>query len=66
MVKNDEHTLVIFMDDDGSKVEHWVELLEHTLTYIRFRDTKDNIITIPVHRILKMKRKGMDGDYGAK
>ncbi len=45
-----------YVDDDGKKKEVWVEILEKTISYITFK-YRDETITIPFHRILKVKEK---------
>ena len=49
-------TFIAFLDDDGQKKEDWVDLLEETISYVTFK-YRDNIITIPFHRILKIKKE---------
>ena len=52
----DKKTFIAFLDDDNKKKELWVDILEETSSYITFRYNTDTI-TIPYHRILKVKRK---------
>ena len=47
---------VSYLDDDGETKNVWVDILEETLNYITFK-YNDEVITIPYHRILKIKRK---------
>ena len=55
-----KQTFIAYLDDDDSKKEVWCDILEETATYIVFR-YKGEQITIPYHRVLKVKRLG-DGE----
>ncbi len=48
---------ISYLDDDDRKKDVWVEIIEETSSYVTFRDN-DNVITIPFHRILKIKKVG--------
>jgi len=50
-------TFIAYIDDDGEKKEVWIDVLEKTISYIVFK-YHDEQITIPFHRILKIKEKG--------
>ena len=52
-----KQTFVAYLDDDDTKKEVWCDILEETTAYIVFR-YKDEQITIPYHRVLKVKRVG--------
>ncbi len=43
-----------FMDDNNKQVQGFFKLLEQTVNYVKLISGK-NIITIPYHRLLKMK-----------
>ena len=47
---------ISYKDDDNTQKDVWVDILEETLNYITFKYQEENI-TIPWHRILKVKRK---------
>ena len=49
---------ISYLDDDGVKKNVWCEILEETSNYVTFKYNEE-IITIPYHRILKIKRKGV-------
>tara|TARA_Y100000034_G_scaffold34856_1_gene42788 strand:+ start:1185 stop:1367 length:183 start_codon:yes stop_codon:yes gene_type:complete len=51
---------ISYFDDDDLKKDVWCEIVEETSQFITFV-YNDETITIPYHRILKIKRKG--GDY---
>lgn len=55
MVKN-ELVQLSFIDDDGKQKDGVFEKIEETLNFIKIK-TKKNIITIPFHRIIKIKEK---------
>lgn len=55
----EKNTFIAFLDDDNKKKEVWCEILEETTTYVTFRYNNDTL-TIPYHRILKIKRKRDD------
>lgn len=50
-------TFISYLDDDDKKKNVWVEILEETSSYVTFKYNLETI-TIPYHRILKIKRKG--------
>lgn len=56
-----KYTFISYLDDDNQKKDVWCEILEETTSYVTFKYNNE-IITIPFHRILKIKRK--EGDYG--
>ena len=47
---------ISYLDDDSHQKDVWVDVLEETQNYVTFK-YNDDIITIPYHRILKIKRK---------
>ena len=50
-----KNVFISYLDDDNQKKDVWVEIVEETSSYVTFK-YNDNIITIPYHRILKIKR----------
>lgn len=48
---------IAFLDDKDKKVEAFVEVLEINQGFIKFKSFQNNILYIPMHRILKLKRK---------
>ena len=53
-----DEILAIYIDDSGDKMSNWVRLLEEREQYVKFLDKQDNEITVPWHRILKLKKRG--------
>ena len=45
---------VAFLDENGSKVEGFFELVKETETYLKIK-SKNNLLTIPYSRVLKTK-----------
>ena len=52
-----KNVFISYLDDDNKKKDVWVEIVEETSSYVTFKHN-ENIITIPYHRILKIKRIG--------
>lgn len=50
---------ISYLDDDNQTKNVWCDILEETLNYITFR-INDEVITIPYHRILKVKKKEVE------
>ena len=48
---------IVYLEDDDSKKEVYVDIVEVNPAYISFKTYSDNIITIPMTRVLKIKRK---------
>lgn len=59
--KNILQTFIAFLDDDNRKKEEWIIVLENNSSYVKF-EYKGKIISIPWHRILKLKEDGDSGD----
>lgn len=54
---NDKKTkFIAFLDDDGEKQEDWVDDIKETTSYVKFI-YQGKEITIPWHRILKIKKE---------
>ena len=49
-----DRTFLCYLNDDERKVEGYVEILEQTENYLKFK-TGSNIITISWNRVLKLK-----------
>jgi len=56
MMEEKKKDFISYKDDDNTQKDVWVDILEETLNYITFKYQEENI-TIPWHRILKVKRK---------
>lgn len=54
-----KNIFISYLDDDDKKKDVWCEIIEETTSYVIFKFNED-IITIPYHRILKIKRKGVE------
>jgi len=63
---------IAFLDDNDRKVEAFVEVIEINQNFISFKSFQNNMLVIPMHRILKLKRKlnedleKRDGNYATK
>lgn len=51
-----KESFVSYKNDTGEIVTGYFEIVDFKETYIRIK-TKGNIITIPMHRVLKIKEK---------
>lgn len=52
---------ISYLDDDGTKKDVWCDILEETIQYVTFKYNNE-VITIPYHRILKIKKKEFGDD----
>ena len=59
----DEKDLIIFLDEDDKRKEIYVTIVELKDSFVTFR-TSSNLITIPINRVLKIKRKEMSTNEG--
>lgn len=59
-MEDKKSVFISYLDDDGQQKDVWVDILEETQIYVTFR-YNDDVITIPYHRILKIKRKEVEG-----
>jgi hypothetical protein len=57
-----ETIFISYLDDNNDKISTYVTLIEETDNRITFR-THQNIITLPISRVLKIK-KNLGGIYG--
>ena len=55
-MEDKKKVFISYLDDDNKQKDVWVEILEETQNYVTFR-YNDDVITIPYHRILKIKRR---------
>ena len=58
-----EEVFIAYEDDTDKTVRAWVKLLSTSDGLVTFETTSNhgtNIITIPTHRVLKIKKKGDD------
>jgi len=52
----DKKIFISYLDDDGKKKDVWVNGVDESLNYICFIYNSEKI-TIPYHRVLKIKKK---------
>jgi hypothetical protein len=57
------NTFIVYLDDNDSKIEAYVDVLEQTDSYIKFENAR-NVITLPYNRVLKIKEKLGGGFHG--
>lgn len=57
-----KNVFISYLDDDGEKKNVWVDIIEETENYVTFKYNEETI-TIPYHRILKIKRKEIEDEY---
>jgi uncharacterized protein (UPF0248 family) len=53
----EKKSFIAFWDDDNKKKEDWVEVIEKNVSYVKF-NYQGKEITIPWHRVLKLKEDG--------
>lgn len=49
--------LIVFLDEDDKKTSIFVTIKEIKDSYVTFKNVSDNTITIPMSRVLKIKRR---------
>ena len=54
--KTQEKKLILYLDDNGATIDCYAIILEITDSIVKFQ-TSENIITIPIFRLLKIKEK---------
>lgn len=54
-----EERHISFLDENDQKITGWFEIVEQKEFSITFK-TLNNTITIPMHRILKIKKRGVE------
>lgn len=54
--KTQEKNLILYLDDNGEATSCYAHVLEINESFVKFQ-TSENIITIPVIRLLKIKEK---------
>jgi len=57
---SDKKDFIVFMDENDTKKELFVDIVEIQNSFVTFR-TFSNLITIPSSRVLKIKRRDEDG-----
>ena len=60
MEEEKKKSFIAFLDDDDKKKEDWVVIIEKTNSYVSFIYQRKTV-TIPWHRILKLKEVEADG-----
>jgi len=51
--------LLIYKDENDCKKQIYVTILEIGPSHVIFKTTSENIITIPMSRVIKIKQKGV-------
>lgn len=54
--KKKDEAFISFLDENSQRVDNWVEIIEEKENSIIFKTDK-NIFTIPLYRVLKIKRR---------
>ena len=54
----DFNDFISFLDEDNKKIEFYVKILEIN-SVVKFETKSQNIISIPIHRVLKIKQKSV-------
>ncbi len=49
---------ITYLEDDGNSINVYVKFIEVSISYVKFRTMGGSIITIPMHRVLKLKERG--------
>ncbi len=57
-----QRVFISFLNDDDSKQETYCELVEETSNYVKIKIGM-NVLTLPYHRILKIKKTEMNNAY---
>jgi uncharacterized protein (UPF0248 family) len=57
-----QRVFISFLNDDDKKQETYCELIEESLQYVKIKIGM-NILTIPYHRILKVKKTEVGNGY---
>jgi len=60
--KDDKKIFISFYDEHDVKRTGFFILIEKTINYVSIKTNSGNIITIPYHRILKIKENRGDSD----
>lgn len=59
---SDKKDLIIFLDEDNAKKDLFVEIIELKEGFITFKNASNSIITIPMGRLLKIKKRSGEGE----
>ena len=62
MVDEKEKVFLAYLDERDRMRDGFVDILEFTSTYVKIKTFSNNIITIPMHRVLKIKERGTEDD----
>jgi len=60
MDKNKTKDWICFLDEYNEKHEIFIELIHVDSSFVKFKTTGGNLITIPSCRILKIKERGVE------
>jgi hypothetical protein len=55
-----DKVFISFQDENNKKIEGYFELIDKTINYIKIK-SYDNLLTIPYHRINKIKENMKGG-----
>ena len=56
MVEQEQEALIVYKEEDESIKQLWADIISTDDNFLTFR-TKENIISIPLNRILKIKKR---------
>ena len=59
--RSKKNVFISYLDDDGKKKDVWCKIIEENVSFVTFKFNQD-IITVPFHRILKIKKKEVDNN----
>lgn len=54
---------ISYLDEKGETKEHFVEIVRLDQFLIQFK-TKNNLVTLPLARVLKIKEKEVEDEFG--
>jgi uncharacterized protein (UPF0248 family) len=54
--RDKDEAFISYLDENSNRIDTWVEIIEESNSFVKFR-TEKNILTIPLYRILKIKRR---------
>jgi len=60
MVDKENKQFIVYLDDNDSKIEAYVDIVEINQSFISFKTYSNNVITIPMRRVLKLKRRDIN------
>lgn len=53
----DKEALIFYLNDDGTTTSTYAEIISSENGLLKFK-TKNNVISIPISRVLKIKERG--------